>query len=113
MKRFVVPLAVACALTVIGQVAVPQDVSGTNPEEIKYLVVPMPRGRVSAQASKIDREWSPRIVHLKGNARVRIYTATQDPHGAIVMQADEVDLNQSTGEISPRGNIRITVEDVK
>jgi lipopolysaccharide assembly outer membrane protein LptD (OstA) len=113
MKRFAVPLAVASAMTAICQVAVSQGAPGTNPEETKYVVVPMPKGRVSAQANEIDKEWSPRVVHLKGNARIRIYTATKDPHGAIVMQADEVDLNQSTGEISPRGNIRITVEDVK
>jgi lipopolysaccharide assembly outer membrane protein LptD (OstA) len=113
MKRFVVPLAVASAMTIICQVAASQDASGINPEEAKYVAVPMPKGLVSAQANEIDKEWSPRVVHLKGNARVRIYTATKDPHGAIVMQADEVDLNQSTGEISPRGNIRITVEDIK
>jgi lipopolysaccharide assembly outer membrane protein LptD (OstA) len=113
MKRFAVPLAVASAITVICQVAVSQVASATNPEETKYLVVPMPKGRVRAQANKIDREWSPSVVHLKGNARLRIYTATKDPHGAIVMQADEIDLNQSTGEISPRGNIRLTVEDIK
>ncbi len=113
MKRFVVPLAVASAMTIICQVAVSQDASGLNPEEAKYVLVPMPKGLVRAQANEIDKEWSPRVVHLKGNARVRIYTATKDPHGAIVMQADEVDLNQSTGEISPRGNIRITVEDIK
>jgi lipopolysaccharide assembly outer membrane protein LptD (OstA) len=113
MKRFVVPLAVASAMAVIGQVAVSQDASGTNPEEAKYVLVPMPKGLVRAQANEVDKEWSPRVVHLKGNARVRIYTATKNPHGAIVMQADEVDLNQSTGEISPRGNVRITVEDIK
>jgi lipopolysaccharide assembly outer membrane protein LptD (OstA) len=100
-------------MTVMCQVAVSQGAPGTNPEETNYVVVPMPKGRVRAQANEIDKDWSPRVVHLKGNARLRIYTATKDPHGAIVMQADEVDLNQSTGEISPRGNIRLIVEDIK
>ena len=59
MKRFVVPLAVASAMTVIGQVAVSQDASGINPEEAKYVLVSMPKGLVRAQANKVDKGWSP------------------------------------------------------
>ena len=73
----------------------------------------MPRGLISAQADEIDKDWCSRIVHLKGNARVRIYTSTKDPHGVMVMRADEVDLNESTGDISPRGNVRLTIEEPK
>lgn len=113
MNRLVGRLAAICAITIGSQAAVSRSVTGTNPDEIKSIVVPMPKGIVRAEANDIDKEWNPRIVHLKGNARVRIYTATKAPRGAIVMQADEVDLDQTTGEISPRGNVRLTVEDIK
>jgi lipopolysaccharide assembly outer membrane protein LptD (OstA) len=113
MNRLVVRLAILSATIIIPQAAVSQSATGTNSDEIKSIIVPMPRGLVRAEARDIDKEWSPSIVHLKGNARVRIYTATKDPRGAIVMQADEVDLNQTTGEISPRGNVRLTVEGIK
>ena len=69
--------------------------------------------RLRAEARDIIEEWTPPVVHLKGNARLRIYTATKDPHGVLVMQVDEVDLNQITGEITPRGNVRLAVEDTK
>jgi len=106
MKRFVVRFVIASVMTIICQVA-------ASSKETKYTAVPMPNGRVRAQADEIDKAWSPPIVHLKGNVRVRIYMPAQEPHGVVVMQADEVDLNQSTGEISPRGNVRLTFEDVK
>ncbi len=112
MKRFLVCLTAVSAMMVISEVAVSHDGTATNSEGTKYIAVPIPRGRVSAQANEIDKEWSPRIVHLKGNARVRIYTATKDPHGVIVMLADEVDLNETTGEISPHGNVRLTVDEI-
>ena len=68
---------------------------------------------IISQAAVSQKEWNPRIVHLKGNAQVRIYTATKSPRGAIVMRADEVDLNETTGEILPHGDVRLTVEDIK
>ena len=113
MNRLVIPLALASATTMMCQTPTSQAPGAANPTETKYVLVPMPKGLVSAQADEIDKDWSPRIVHLKGNARVRIYTATKDPHGVIVMRADEVDLNESTGDISPRGNVRLTVEERK
>ena len=108
MNRLVIPLALASAMTMTCQ-----PPSAASPTETKYIRVPMPRGLVSAQADEIDKGWSSRVVHLKGNARVRIYTATKNPHGVMVMRADEVDLNQSTGDISPHGNVRLTIEERK
>ncbi len=108
MNRLVVPLALASAMTMMCQT--PSAASST---ETKYILVPMPKGRVSAQADEIDKDWSSHIVHLKGNARVRIYTSTKDPHGVMVMRADEVDLNENTGDISPRRNVRLTIEESK
>jgi lipopolysaccharide assembly outer membrane protein LptD (OstA) len=113
MNRFVGRLVAISAMTIICQAAVPQSATLTNRDETKSILVPMPKGLVRAEAHDIDKEWTPRIIHLKGNARVRIYTATKAPRGAIVMQADEVDLNQATGEISPRGNVRLIVEDIR
>jgi lipopolysaccharide assembly outer membrane protein LptD (OstA) len=113
MNRFVGRLVAISAVTIICQAAVSQSATGTNRDEIKSILVPMPKGLVRAESHDIDKEWSPRIVHLKGNAQVRIYTATKAPRGAIVMRADEIDLNQATGEIAPRGNVRLTVEDIK
>ena len=108
MNRLVIPLALASAMTMLCQAP-----SGARPTETKYILVPMPKGRVSAQADEIDKDWSSRIVHLKGNARVRIYTSTKDPHGVMVVRADEVDLNESTGDISPHGNVRLSIEEPK
>jgi lipopolysaccharide assembly outer membrane protein LptD (OstA) len=113
VKRFLVPLAIASAATVICQVAVCQVPTAPNSTETKYVIVPMPKGRVNAHADEVDKNWTSHIVHLKGNANVRIYTDTKDPRGVVVMHADEVDLNESTGDISPRGNVRLTVEDRK
>lgn len=76
----------------------------------------MPKGLVRAEARQIDKDWNPPVVHLKGDAQVRIYTANKDPRGAIVMRADEVDLDEMTGEISPRGHVQLTVlaaDDIK
>jgi lipopolysaccharide assembly outer membrane protein LptD (OstA) len=112
MNHCVFRLAAISAITIISQAAVSQRANDTNPDEIKSVVVPMPKGIVRAEANNIDKEWNPRIVHLKGNAQVRIYTATKSPHGAIVMRADEVDLNETTGEILPCGDVRLTVEDI-
>ena len=70
----------------------------------------MPKGLFRAEAHDIDKEWAPPIVHLKGNAYVRIYTETKTPRGAIVVRADAIDLNQTTGEILPRGNLRLTIK---
>lgn len=100
-------------MTIISQSAISQSASGISPDEIKSILVPMPKGLVRAEANDIEKDWTPPIVHLKGNARVRIYTTTKAPRGVIVMQANEVDLNQTTGEISPHGNVRLTVEDIK
>jgi len=113
VNRFVMPLALASAMTMMCQPPGSQVPGATSPTEAKHIVVPMPKGRISAQADEIDKDWSSLIVHLKGNARVRIYTATKDPHGVMIMRADEVDLNQSNGDISPRGNVRLTIEERK
>lgn len=113
MNRFVVRLAVSSAFTIMSHAAVSQSATPTNPTEVKSILVPMPRGLVRAEALDIVKEWSPSVVHLKGNARVIIYTATKNPRGVVVMQADAVDLNETTGEISPRGNVRLAVEDIK
>ena len=113
MNRLVIPLALASAMTMMCQSPSSQASGAASLTETKHIRVPMPKGLISAQADEIDKDWSPRIVHLKGNARVRIYTATKDPHGVIVMRADEVDLNESTGDISPRGNVRLTIEEPK
>ncbi len=108
MNRLAIPLALASAMTMMCQ-----PPKSTSSAETKYIRVPMPKGLVSAQADEIDKDWNSRIVHLKGNARVRIYTATKDPHRAMVMRADEVDLNETTGDISPRGNVRLTIDERK
>lgn len=107
-----VRIAVISALTVISQAAVSHS-ADTKASEIKHVDVPMPNGIVRAEAHDIDKDWTPPIVHLKGNAYLRIYTVTKAPRGAIVVRADEVDLNQTTGAIFPRGNVRLTVEDIK
>jgi lipopolysaccharide assembly outer membrane protein LptD (OstA) len=112
MNNFAVRLAAISVLTIISQAAVSQS-TGTKANEMKHVDVPMPKGIVRAEALDIDKDWTPPIVHLKGAAYVRIYTATKAPLGAIVIRADEVDLNQTTGEIFPRGNVRLTVEDFK
>jgi hypothetical protein len=96
MNRFVIHLTVISAMTIISQAAVSQSGIGTHPDEIKSIIVPMPKGIVRAEAKDIDKEWTPRIVHLRGNAVVKIYAATKAPRGAIVMRADEVDLNPAS-----------------
>jgi lipopolysaccharide assembly outer membrane protein LptD (OstA) len=113
MNRSVVRVAAISAMTIISQAAVSRSAAESNPTAIKHIVVPMPKGLVNAEARNIEKDWTPPIVHLKGNAYVRIYTATKSPRGAVTMRADEVDLNQTTGEISPRGNVRLTVDDIK
>jgi hypothetical protein len=77
VSHFVFRLAAISAITIISQAAVSQSATDTNPDEIKSVVVPMPKGIVRVEANTIDKEWNPRIVHLKRNAQVRIYTATK------------------------------------
>ena len=86
---------------------------GAASMEIKSIPVPMPKGLVRAEALDIIKDWNPPIVHLKGNAKVRIYGAIKAPRGVIVLQADAVDLNQATGDIAPRGNVRLSIEETK
>lgn len=87
--------------------------SASSRVEIKHLSVPMPKGLVRAEAFDIVEDWAPPVVHLKGSARLRIYTSSQNPRGAIVLQADAVDLDQTTGKITPHGNVRLAVDEVK
>ncbi len=84
-----------------------------SPAVLKHLSVPMPKGLVRAEALDIVEDWSPPVVHLKGNAKMRIYTSSQNPRGAIVLRADAVDLDQTTGKITPHGNVQLTVDEVK
>jgi lipopolysaccharide assembly outer membrane protein LptD (OstA) len=110
MNRPVLSLALALGMTVIApSESVPRD----RNMEIKSVPVPMPKGLVRAEAFDIVKDWNPPIVHLKGNAKVRIYSTAKAPRGVIVLQADVVDLNQTTGDITPRGNVRLTIEDIK
>jgi lipopolysaccharide assembly outer membrane protein LptD (OstA) len=95
------------------QVSLSEVSSTPDRTQAKHIVVPMPKGRVYAEADEIDKNWSSHIVHLKGNVHVKVYTATKDPRGAMVMQAEEVDLNESTGDISPRGDVRLTIEEAE
>jgi len=113
MNRTAIFLSTIFALTILSQAGASQSAVESNSAEIKSVPVPMPNGLVRAEAREINRDWAPPMVHLKGDANVRIYTATKNPRGVIVMRADEVDINQTTGEISPRGNVRLTVEDIR
>src|SRR5277367_1480260 len=106
MNRCMFCLAVILGLVMISRT---ESAPTASSPEVKYILVPMPKGQVRAEASEIARDWNPPIVHLKGNAKVTIRTATKDPRGEIVLQADAVDLNQTTGQISPRGNVRLAV----
>lgn len=87
--------------------------SASSQAEIKHLSVPMPKGIVRAQALDISEDWTPPVVHLKGNVRVRIYPSSQNRRYAIVLQADAVDLDQTTGKITPHGNVQLTVDEIK
>jgi lipopolysaccharide assembly outer membrane protein LptD (OstA) len=113
MSSLVFRFAAILALPIVSQVAISQSALGTDRDEIKHVDVPMPMGIVRGEAREIDKDWTPPIVHLKGNVYVRIYTATKAPRGAVNVRADEVDINQTTGEISPRGNVRLIVDDIK
>ena len=113
MNRFVACLVAFSAIAIVSQVAVSQSTASVNPDDLKHVFVPMPKGRIRAEANNVDKDWTPPVVHLRGNVQVRIYTAADKPRGAIVMRAEEVDINQTTGEISPRGNERMSVEDPK
>ena len=113
MNSSIVRLASISALAILSQAAVSQSARSLHANNMQHVTVPMPKGLVQAEAQTIDKEWVPRIVHLKEKAKVRIYTAAQAPRGVLVLEADEVDLDQRTGEISPRGHVRLTVEDIK
>jgi lipopolysaccharide assembly outer membrane protein LptD (OstA) len=90
-----------------------RSASGGREPEVKHADVPMPKGLVRAEALDIVKDWKPPVVHLQGNATVRIYTATKAPRGAVTLHADAVDLDQTTGEITPRGNVHLTIEEMK
>jgi hypothetical protein len=111
-RSTVLPFAVFAA-TILPSVGTSQNAVESNNAEIKSVPVPMPNGLVRAEAREIQRDWAPPVVHLRGDAKVRIYTATKDPRRVMVLRADEVDINQNTGEISPRGNVKLTVEEIK
>lgn len=110
MHRCFIFLAVILISTVISP---SQSTSGAVSAELKTVPVPMPKGLVRARALDVVKDWNPPIVHLRGNAQVRIYTAAKNPRGAIVLQADTVDLNQTTGEITPHGNVRLNIEEIR
>lgn len=79
MSRFMLCLTALFSMPIVSQVAISQRTVATNPDELKHVLVPMPKGIVRAEARDIDKEWTPPIVHLKGNAYVRIYTAAKAP----------------------------------
>lgn len=100
-------------MTLVSQNAIPQSTGGSNPDEIKHLDVPVPKGIVRAQAQQIEEQWNPPIVHLKGEVSVRIYPDAKTRSAAVIVQADQVDINQTTGKISPRGNVHLDIAGVK
>jgi lipopolysaccharide export system protein LptA len=113
VKSCVVFLAVASATSSTCQVAASQNGAAAISTEAKHIVVPVPKGLINAEANEVDKDWASHIVHLKGNAYVRIYTVNKDPRGAINLRADEVYINESSGEISPQGNVRLNVDEIK
>jgi hypothetical protein len=82
MNRSVVRVAAISAMTIVSQATVSRSAAGSNPSEIKHIIVPMSKGLVNAEARNIEKHWTPLIVHLKGNAHVMICTAKKSPRGA-------------------------------
>jgi lipopolysaccharide assembly outer membrane protein LptD (OstA) len=83
---------------------------------LKNLITTMPegKGRLRLAAMSIDRDWTPPVIHLKGNVRIELWSATPKVSPEVmVLRADEADYRQDTGEILPHGNVRVTLEDAK
>jgi lipopolysaccharide assembly outer membrane protein LptD (OstA) len=115
MKRFVLGIAIACAMAIVPQLAVSQSGTSNDAQGLKHVLTTMPdgKGRIRIAATRIDKDWASSVVHLKGDVRVEIWTTTRYPGHATVLYADEVDYHENTGEISPRGNVRLMVEDAE
>jgi hypothetical protein len=98
-------------MTLVPQNAISRRASGSNPDEIKHVDVPVHHGIVRAQAQQVEEQWNPPIGHLKGKVSVRIYPDAKTRSAAVLVQADQVDIDQTTGQISPRGNVHLGVAD--
>ena len=118
MKRFGLPFAAAFTVATFSLPLCSQTSSSTgaaDTKDAKHFLTTFPHGegRLTFVADNIEREWTPWIVHLKGNVRVEIWTSPKNRRSMTVLRADEVDYNETTGKFSPHGNVSVTVEEAK